>query len=83
LWDGLGTSGNGEELLKAASEEHSYERKQSSMAYTLLQGIVPALEQLAGATRTELGFDEPQTEIEIIEKLKAALAQKTAVISSQ
>ncbi len=44
----------------------------------LLQGIVPALEEIAGVARAELGFDEPQTEAEIIEELKAALAQKVS-----
>ncbi len=65
-----------QELLMAVSEEHSYERKQGCTASRLLQGIIPALEALAGVTRAELGFEEPQTEEEIIEKLKSALEQR-------
>jgi len=68
-----------QELLMAVPEEHSYERKQGCIANGLLRGIIPALEQLAGITRGGLGFEEPQTEAEIIEKLKAALAQKTTL----
>lgn len=64
------------ELIMAVSEDNSYERKQGCMAFKLLQGIIAALEQSAGVTRQELGFDEPQTESEIIEQLKAALAHK-------
>ncbi len=67
-----------QELLMAVSEEHTYERKQGCLAYKLLQGIVPALEEIARVTRGELGFEEPQTEAEVIEKLKAALAQKAS-----
>ena len=65
------------ELIMAISEDHTFERKQGCIAYRLLQGIISALEQLAAVTRQELGFDEPQTEAEIIEQLKAALAHKT------
>lgn len=68
-----------QELLMAVPEDHSYERKQGCIAYRLLQNIVPALEQLAATTRAELGFEEPQTEAEIIENLKAALAQKATL----
>ena len=66
-----------QELIMAVSEE-SFERKQGCIAYRLLQGIIPALEDLAATTRADLGFDEPQTETEIIEKLKNAVAQKAA-----
>lgn len=73
------------ELIMAVSKEHSYERKQGEIAYRLLQRVVPALEDLASVTRAELGFHdeyhfglEAQTEREVIEKLKAVLAQKTA-----
>jgi len=58
-----------QESIMAVSED-SFERKQGCIAYRLLQGIIPALEDLADTTRTELGFEEPQTETEIIEKLK-------------
>jgi hypothetical protein len=68
-----------QELLMAVPEYHGYERKQGCIAYRLLQNIVPALEQLAGITRAELGFEEPQTEAEIIENLKAALAHKATL----
>ena len=68
-----------QEILMAVSEEHNYERKQGCIACRLLQGIVPALEEIAGVTRSELGFEEPQTEAEIIEKLKSALAQKSSI----
>src|SRR5271157_5996737 len=64
-----------QELIMAVSED-SFERKQGCIAFRLLQGIIPALEELAGTTRAELGFEEPQTEAEIIENLKNALAQK-------
>lgn len=47
-----------------------------------LQGIIQALEEHAGVTRSELGFEEPQTEAEIIEKLKAAVAQKAPTDTS-
>ena len=67
-----------QELLMAVSEEHSYERKQGCIAYRLLQGIVTALEEIAGVARAELGFEGPQTEAEIIKKLEAALAQKAS-----
>ena len=70
-----------QELIMAVSEDHSYERKQGCMSYRLLEGMVQALEVLAGVTRTELGFEEPQTEIEIIEELKTALAQKAPATS--
>ena len=66
-----------QELIMAVSEE-SFERKQGCIAYRLLQGIVSALEGLAGVTRSELGFEEPHTEAEIIEKLKNALTQKAS-----
>ena len=64
------------ELIMAVSEDNSYERKQGCMAFRLLQGVIAALEQSASSTRQELGFDPPQTEIDIIEQLKAALAHK-------
>ena len=70
-----------QELIMAVSEDHIYERKQGCMSYRLLQGMAQALEVLAGVTRTELGFEEPQTEIEIIEELKTAIAQKAAANS--
>jgi hypothetical protein len=66
-----------QELMMAVSED-SFERKQGCIAYRLLQGIIPALEELAGVTRAELGFEESQTETEVIEKLKNALARKAA-----
>jgi len=65
-----------QDVVMAISEEHSYERKQGCIALLLLQGIVLALENLAGATRPEPGFEQPQTETEVIEKLKHVLAQK-------
>ena len=72
-----------QEVVTAVPEEHAYERKQGDIAFKLLGRMVPALEELAGVTRAELGFHEeyysriePQTEIEIMEKLKAALAQR-------
>jgi chorismate mutase len=72
-----------QELIMAVSDDHSYERKQGCMSYRLLQSMAQALEVLAGVTRTELGFEEPQTEIDIIEELKTALAQKAAANSSE
>jgi hypothetical protein len=72
-----------QELIMAVSEDHSYERKQGCMSYRLLQSMAQALEVLAGVTRTELGFAEPRTEIDIIEELKTALAQKAAANSSE
>ena len=67
-----------QELIMAVSED-SFERKQGCIAYRLVQGMIPALEELAGVTRAELGFEEPQSETEIIEKLKNALAQKEPI----
>ncbi len=72
-----------QELIMAVSEDHNFERKLGCRSYRLLQGVAQALEVLAGVTRTELGFEEPQTEIEIIERLKTALAQKAAANSSE
>ena len=53
------------------------EQKQGRVALKLLQGIIPALEELVGVTRAELGSEENQTEMELIENLERSVTLRS------